>query len=310
MALAYLSAAIISGTWWIAELIRQHRANPVDYRMLGRKTWTLIIKPLLVLLPTAALVLLFFSGRDRLLSHGPGVYERFQNFVHLDVLDVFRYREWVLSTAVAFVFWALTLWFIVDDWGRYKLQGPDVLMLLVAALTVSYFLAPDPEVVTKSSAPGGRAIMERLNLFPYLALLLWLGTREFSAKRKRFVQLAGTSISLAFIVIHSSSYVAINHQIDEYLSVIRLIEPGTTLLPVHASPRGFAAIGAPLSYKVDPFLHLSNRAGAERPILLLENYEADLAYFPVRFRPVHNPYTLSAISNRRRPSWIWQAIRR
>jgi hypothetical protein len=133
--------------------------------------------------------------------------------------------------------------------------------------------------------------VERLNLFPYLALLLWLGTRQFSAKRKRFVQLAGTSLSLAFIVIHSSSYAAINHQIDEYLSVIRLVEPGTTLLPVHASPRGFAAIGAPLSYKVDPFLHLSNRAGAERPILLLENYEADLAYFPVRFRPAHNPYT-------------------
>ncbi len=180
----------------------------------------LIFKPLVALMPAALLIFLFVSDRERVLSHGPGLYERLQNLVHLDVLDVFRYREWVLSTMLAFVFWALTLWFIVDDWGRCKLQRQDVLMLVAVALTLSYFLAPEPEIVTKSSAPGGRAITERLNLFPYLALLLWLGTREFSVRRKRFVQLAGTSISLAFIVVHISSYIPINRQIDEYLSAM------------------------------------------------------------------------------------------
>ena len=290
MALAYLSAAVMSATWWMAEVIRQHGVNPLEHRTLGRRTWNLIIKPLFVLLPAATLLFLFFSDRERVLSQGPGLYERLQNFVHLDVLYVFRHHEWVLSSVLAFVFWALTLWFIVDDWGRCKLQRQDVLMLLAAVLTVSYFLAPDPKIVTESSTPGGPFITERLNLFPYLALLLWLGTREFSARRKRFVQLAGTSISLAFIIVHISHYVAMNHQIDEYLSAIRLVEPGTTLLPVHASPRGLAAKGAPLSYKVDPFLHVSNRAGAERPIFILSDYEANVAYFPVRFRRSRNPY--------------------
>ena len=110
--------------------------------------------------------------------------------MHLDVLDVFRYREWVLSTAVAFVFWASTLWFIVDDWGRCKLQGRDVLMLLAAALTRAISCALSGSRDKIQCARGG-AIMERLSLFPYLALLLWLGTHNSLQKENDLFNLPG-----------------------------------------------------------------------------------------------------------------------
>ncbi|MDH3512480.1 MAG: hypothetical protein OER85_16655 [Gammaproteobacteria bacterium] len=290
MALAYVSAAVISATWWIARIVTLQRANRLDRGSLGDTSWNLLVKPALTLLPALALLFLFLSDRESAMLPGPGFHDRLEDFVHLGVLYVFQAREHVLSDLWTIVFWALILWFIVDDWGRRKLQRQDVLLLLALVFTAVYFFAPDPVIVGESGTPGGAFTKERLNLFPFLILLFWLGTREFSPARKRFVQIAGAAIAIAFMATHVLHYRTINRQLDEYLSAIEKVESGSTLLPLFASHRGLAKDGTPLTRKVDPFLHASNLAGAERPILVLVNYEANLGYFPVKYRLSRDPY--------------------
>jgi hypothetical protein len=184
----------------------------------------------------------------------------------------------------------LTISFILDGWSRRKLQRQDILLLLVAVLTIGYFFTPDPVILSESGTLGGGFTKERLNLFPFLILLFWLGSQKFSLARKLFVQVAGVTITLAFMAIHVSHYLVLNRQLDEYFSATRLVEPGSTLLPLLASYRGLKANGDKLSGKVDPFLYASNMVGAERPILVLNNYEANMGYFPVKFKLSRDPY--------------------
>lgn len=290
MALAYVSAAVISATWWAGRVVTLRRSNQLNGYSLGATSWNLLVKPALPLLPGIALLLLFFSDRERLMLPGPDFFQRLQDFVHLGVLYVFQQRELVLSAFLATTFLALCLWFIVDDWNRRKLQREDVLLLLAMVLAAGYFFAPEPVIVSKSGTLAGGFIKERLNLFPFLILLFWLGSREFSPARKRFVQLAGVTISLAFIGVHVLHYRVINRQLDEYLSAIQQVKPNSTLLPLFAAHRGLGQNGHQLSGKVDPILHASNLAGAERPILVLLNYEANMEYFPVQFRHSRDPY--------------------
>jgi hypothetical protein len=290
MAMAYVSAAVISGTWWIARIITLHHANLLNMRSLGGTSLNLLVKPLLSLLPALALLLLFLSDRERQMLPGPDFYERLKDFVHLGVLYVFQRKELVLSALLSAVYWGFCLRFIVEDWNRRKLQRHDVLLLLVVVLAVGYFSAPDPFIMGESGTLGGGYTKERLNLFPFLILLFWLGSREFSLFRKRFVQLAGVSFAFAFITIHVLHYRVINHQLDEYLSAIQQVESNSTLLPLFATHQGLASSGRHLSGKVDPIIHASNLAGAERPILVLQNYQANMGYFPVSFLLSRNPY--------------------
>ena len=290
MALAYLSAAVLSGGWWIARVAALYNARQLTVRSLRSASWKLLVRPALTLLPALALLLVFLSDRAHATLAGPGFYERLQDFVHLGVLYVFQQRELVLAATLAMLFWALCLWFIVDGWGQRRFRREDVLLLLALVLAACYFLAPDPVIVSASGTVGGAFTKERLNLFPFLALLFWLGGREFSPARKQFVQLAGITLTLAFLAVHLAHYRTINSQIDEYLSAIDRVPPNSTLLPLFAAHRGLAPNGNPVSGKVDPILHASNLAGAERPILVLLNYEANLGYFPVQFQLSRDPY--------------------
>jgi hypothetical protein len=68
-----------------------------------------------------------------------------------------------------------------------------------------------------------------------------------------------------------------------------LIEPNTTLLPLHFSPYGHAPDGQMLSSRVAPFLNASGHIAAQRGIVDLQNYEAFGNTFPVMFRPHLHP---------------------
>ena len=62
--------------------------------------------------------------------------------------------------------------------------------------------------------------------------------------------------------------------------------------------------GSPLSLRVLPFLHAASWIAAERGVVDLLNYEADLGYFPVRFRPEANPYRILRTGLETRPPCV------
>src|SRR5437867_5876338 len=110
-----------------------------------------------------------------------------------------------------------------------------------------------------------------MNLYPFLALILWFGAQSYEWRLKRGIQGIAAGIAVILLVLHTTKYAELNDYLKEYLSGMDLIEPNTTLLPLCFSAQGYAPDGRVLSVRVSPFLHASGYIAAQRHIVDLAN---------------------------------------
>src|SRR5439155_19729358 len=120
--------------------------------------------------------------------------------------------------------------------------------------------------MTGPSEVGGVAyIQDRLNPFPFFAVLIWLASRSHGPLSKRLAQLAAPSIALVLLVTHSLQYRVLNSFQDEYLSGKDLVQRNSTLLPIYFSETGDAPdAGALLSMLGDLLLHAASYIAVDR----------------------------------------------
>jgi len=146
---------------------------------------------------------------------------------------------------------------------------------------------------------GGLLIIDRLNLYPFFALILWFGIHSYLRSVKWGIMVVAMVITLASLGLHAWKYSELNDYLVEYLSGMHLIKPNTTLLPLVFDSRGHAPDGRVLSLKVHPFLHTSGHIAAQRHVVEFTNYEAGVFnYFPTIYRPNLNPYVHIAIGGK------------
>jgi hypothetical protein len=137
----------------------------------------------------------------------------------------------------------------------------------------------------------GAFITDRMNLYPFLALILWFGAQSYQRLVKWGIQVVATGIALAFLGLHMQKYAELNDYLTEFLSGSHLIESNTILRPFILSPKGHAPDGRVLSLRIAPFAHASGYIAAQRHLIDLQNYEASATYFPIMYRSHLNPYT-------------------
>ena len=104
--------------------------------------------------------------------------------------------------------------------------------------------------------------------------------------------------------MHSSKYAQFNEYIDEYLSGMHLIESNSTLLPISFSHKGITSDGKSISFRVEPFRHLSGYIGVNKGIIDFTHYQARTGHFPIEFRSQKNPYILIG----RRPDLVHHGL--
>ena len=66
------------------------------------------------------------------------------------------------------------------------------------------------------------------------------------------------------------------------------IKAGSVILPVNNNPYWYLS-------------HFSNYLGVDKPMIILENYEADNAYFPLRWKPEGHPAMQAEL-----PCYTWR----
>jgi hypothetical protein len=194
-----------------------------------------------------------------------------------------------ISAALAGLFGLLAGWQLVR---RLRRRGPltfrDGLLLVPLLCTVAYFAAPN-------QTGGGALVNQRLNLFPFLAVLFWLAAFAWPAGARRWIQAAAATVSLALLAFTCLGYARLQPYLDEYRSAAGQVAPGRTLLAVAFAPRGEAPDGRSLSFRTRPFLHADSGAAAERLFISLTLNQANEDYFPVMYRPEVNPFRQGAI---------------
>lgn len=135
----------------------------------------------------------------------------------------------------------------------------------------------------------GGFVFQRLVLFTILLALLYAGRLEVSRRWRQGTWLIATLLSLCAWSYYHQQYVRIADYVQEYVSVGRQIPEGKTVMP----------IGLPgtieVSFRTWPFRHAAGYLGAQRAIVDLDNYEAEVGYFPLIWRPVVNPFRLMRV---------------
>lgn len=233
---------------------------------------------LLAVLPLIGLSLLF------LLRPAPGESRRDNPLALLVQLPALvkpvvalSYVEYPLAIALGV---ALTGLLGVVAWrrGRAGLTGASGQLAVFAGLcSLLYLVAPE------STAQGG-AINARLALFPPLLALLWLAGQAGRATLPAGVRRAAPAlfllVAVAIAAVRWPIEVRHSSQVAAYTAAARQVRPGSTVLGLQYESanvpevRGFS----------DPTLHGASLVAALRAGVDLGHYEAELSYFPTRFR--------------------------
>jgi hypothetical protein len=239
----------------------------------------------LLLAPCIMLVLLFMNAEGGV----GGVTLRFHGFsleemYHLNALanssqkeDIFLYIE-VIMLLVLFV--SALGCKIGRRQGIHKYDGLLVLLLFVAIVN-SFF--PDDLF-------GGGLVHLRSQLFIFILAVCCIA---YLFPYKRFINVCGIAMFLLFVCL-SAVWISVRLRasaaVAEYVSAVKYIAPGSVVLPLDFSPNGKDEHGNVIGDRNYLFTHSAQYMGAEKPLIILDNYEANKGYFPLTWREQANPY--------------------
>ena len=287
LVMAYVGMTLLTLGLVLFDQTRGRIARPFDFQLLRKAIRRRFLPLFLAFLPTMALVV-FFLFRHGLESPEIGIRRSFywllRDLRQIESLVSFQREESFCSIGLGILFAAILLALVVSRIRHRRLNDWDGLLAVVLGYVLIYFFAPN-------AMAEGSFITDRLNLYPFFALVLWFGSQTYLRSVKRGIMLAALVITVAFLCLHALKYAELDDYLAEYLSGMDLIHPNTTLLPLAFDSRGHAPDGRVLSLKVRPFLHASGHIAARRQVVDFTNYEAG-AYniFPIIFKPNLNPY--------------------
>jgi hypothetical protein len=157
--------------------------------------------------------------------------------------------------------------------------GPAILGLFVLALAA-------PQAVGV-----GNFITDRLVLFPYMVLILWLAGFEHGSGRRLGLEIVGAGFALALLGFLVPCWHEANLYLAEMAPALERVEPGSTYLPLAFSWEGENADGGPVLHRVYPFLHAGDHVSARTAVANLNLFAAGTDAFPIRYRKERDPFT-------------------
>jgi hypothetical protein len=183
------------------------------------------------------------------------------------------FTQWIFYIIVAFILYFLSfkLYALIKN-REYKLKNPLWLLISLATL-ILVFIIPD----SKGAAVGFNT--HRFILFFFLFLIIWLASQKVNIWFKVFVFTIITYINFAF-VLHNKKSISNNCKIaNELIIASNNLTPNSTVLPIINSDNFI-------------FSHISNYLGVNKPMIILENYEASLNHFPLKWNHAEMPQLL------------------
>ena len=145
--------------------------------------------------------------------------------------------------------------------------------LLFVAFTILYLIVPNANILP-----------ERLIILVFLFLCFWLSTQKYPKWLHKVAVFIIVTTHICFVFFHSKAMREISKQIVLMKEVTNHIEEGSLLLP--------------FNYAYDNnwlHMHSSGYFGSGKPIVVIENYEGQLKWFPVNWK-IDGKYELSPIN--------------
>ncbi len=189
------------------------------------------------------------------------------SFLSLPPVNLHHLLLWTLAAAAV-----VTL--VYRARRREWLERRDALLLIAVLLTILFFRAP-------WSLGGGGFLNDRIHLFILLLAAAWL-----KPDMGRLFRFGFTGALVAICVLHAgrsiSEHARLSAVIGELTSGVHLMEPHTTFQIRSAD--WYRTGGSGRVRFLSPFIHATAFYGlAARDVAHLANYEANWAFFPLRY---------------------------
>jgi len=256
-----------------------------SWRTLRLRSLGGLVAPLMASAPAVVLLLSFLQDRiggqvsDMTLTAKARQLAGLYSLVSLDT------RLVVFSIALAALLGLLAVAALSRRFRRRRLLPGDGLLFACLFLIGIYFAAPN------EMGQGG-FVTHRLNLFPFVLLILWLGTFSFPEAIRIAIRSAGAGISLGFLAAMFSIWAGLGAYLSDILTAAPHLEPRRTLLTLSFSNAGEDEDGSgdDLTFRTWPFVHAGSHLAARVPLVDLALYEAHEDYFPLTYRPQRDPF--------------------
>lgn len=285
LAVAAIAFAALGAT--ALDAARQRKAGAIDARRLWRDFAARALLPAAASLPVLILVLAFF------LRHGAGPVAHgltmSEGLATIDWPGMARLRELLSASGLV----------SHDVWELLASKGFLLALLGVAGLVAARRL-PGGSTLNPAlfcllgtlglyfAAPDWNWLPERLMPALFMLAIVWLATQLPHALpgRRRLVRpwivISVITISLVGLSVRAVKYAELNGYIAEYLSAAEHVEANSTLLSLRL---GREVDGAPISDRIDLFIHAAGYYAFTSSVIDLKNIQAAYGAFPIVYRP-------------------------
>lgn len=263
--------------WFCASELRSQRA--LHLTLLRRRVAPFVI---VSLVPAILIVLFVLRGTGEPISIQTNWATPLANLMRLTTLVALDAREYWLAAALALGLGSMGAYQIFQKLRLRQLNEWDGLLLVMLAYGLMYLIAP-------AGFAGGSFVKQRLMLYPYLILVLWLGAQKYSTAVRRATQLLVSSWMVILIVIRLGAQSELNAQLEDLYSVAPHISQNSTMMPLTFASHAVPDEESSALSRIRVMLHGAGYLAATRSSVDLTNYEARTDYFPLRFRETHSP---------------------
>ncbi|MBL7825717.1 MAG: hypothetical protein JNJ57_03740 [Saprospiraceae bacterium] len=198
-------------------------------------------------------------------------------------------REHPVVNLVVFVLLATMIITLHRRWrnGTWRV-GLEWLVLCVIALVI--YLA-------QVGASALELLMPlRLQLLPWLFVLVWMASAGVSQKAGQWIMVAALICQSALLSQRLPAHRMASRLAEDYVTMVPHIEPRSVVMVVNYDFSGTESVGKLVGDRIWMFNHVADYIGAQRSGLIMsDNYEALLRYFPLMWRLEGDMYNRTAI---------------
>lgn len=271
--LVYLSHLFVFGFLLLAILIMNlHRIIDSEAPFAKRPDFSVILlKQLAVIFPSMVLLLVYLSSSSLMAAGGQVFVEQADLWkmirqvqpakgVEFGKEDVFT--KWIFYLLMVHIIYHFVKWLRRPN---FKLSALTITALVLAiAAIAAMFVLPDSNYLAGF-------VSSRLLLMFYLFLILFLFGLQVPLllRATSFMLIVYVNIALLHIYYqHHEKHAELGKSLIE---ISKRVQPGSIVLPLNDNENPM-------------FGHVSNYLGLNDGVIILENYEANQHYFPVRWK--------------------------
>ncbi len=265
--LTFLFAGLCMGFITLALFLDQYTQNES-----GQKQMTSLFKHLLLLLivsfPYLILTIWFLSSTHFYSTdHQYSVNELVKWLNDVRCLIIYDYpgdeklSQQILHIVIAFV--AISLYLRFSKHGRPTLLFTDVLLIPLTISLILYFMIPNGN--------GAGMMSDRYCQMSFLLFIIWVASQSLPPKTISVFILFITVFHFGLLLKHHNGVIRdLDRNASTIANTAKYIDSQSIVLPINLS-----------SGWIEP--HFSNYLGIDKPMIILENYEASIGWFPLQW---------------------------